>query len=93
MYKHLASMLIGLQATDGFMTVWATRHGFIEQNQLMAPIAHTWMLPLLKIGVTLLVMAFLIPLTRKYRKPIIGGLAAGNSIMATVVALNVLELV
>lgn len=92
MYKLLASVLVALQATDGLMTMWATKRGFVEQNHLMAPIADTWMLPVLKIGVSLVIIAVCFPLARRFSQAIIGGFAVGNTILMLVVGLNFVEL-
>ena len=92
-FKLLACLLVGLQATDGLLTVWAVNHGFVEQNLLMAPIADTWALPVLKIGMALLVMKAFLPLARRFGKALNSGLVMGNFILMLVIGLNILDMV
>lgn len=50
--KTVMIMFMGLESADGFLTMWATRNGFVEVNPLMMPIAHTWIMPLQKMAIT-----------------------------------------
>ena len=45
----LSIAFIGLQTADTFLTMWAVNHGFTEANPVMAPIASTWVSPVVKI--------------------------------------------
>lgn len=53
----LFGILVTLKAIDGFWTLWATNHGYIELNPIMASIASTWWgpvattLPLVVLGI------------------------------------------
>jgi len=49
MLKVLGITFIGFQAVDAFLTVWAVNNGFTELNPLLAPVAGTWVSPVVKI--------------------------------------------
>ncbi len=90
--KKLAAMLMGLQVTDGFLTMWATNHGFIEANPLVAPIAQTWLFPSWKIGSVLLGMMILFPLARRSPKAVKLGLSFASAFMIAVLTANLFTL-
>ena len=97
MFKLVAMALIGMQAVDSFLTMWAINtQGAIEANPLMASIAHTWMSPLVKIVPVIIVVALLavpaVQNNRKFRLASIAGMVAGVAFLALVTCLNVGEL-
>lgn len=49
MLKTLGATFVGLEAVDAFLTMWAVNHGFTEMNPLLAPIAGSWVSPLVKV--------------------------------------------
>ena len=96
MFKLMCLAFIVAQVIDGFLTLWATNNGFIEANPLMAPIAHTWIGPSVKIIPTILVIWGISKLINKYpriRKPATAGLTACIAFYAVIIYSNVSELI
>lgn len=92
----LVSWLVGLQAADSAMTMWATNHGYTEVNPIVAPIADTWWLPPSKVLPALLVGMVVVGVMGRIPmvpKAINFGLAVASVFLAVVVASNVAELV
>ena len=83
MHKKLAIALVVVSGIDGVLTVWATNHGFIEVNPLMAPIAHTWILPVWKVGIATLGAVFVLLFSRRFPRIV--------TFVAVVLVLNLLE--
>lgn len=48
-FKILAGGLILGQVLDSLITLWGTNNGIGEANPLLAPFAHTWVLPVMKV--------------------------------------------
>lgn len=90
--KKLALTLVGLQAADGFLTMWATNNGFREVNPLAAPVAQTWLFPAWKIGAALLGVAILVPLARRLPKAVNRGLGFASLFMVAVLVSNLFAL-
>jgi len=95
----LAVAFVGLQAADSFLTMWAVGHGYVEDNPLMASMAHSWSMPAVKI-LPALVVAVLIAVGLK-RLPktwtiapvvLLVGLLAADIWMAGVLGHNLLEI-
>jgi len=83
------------EAADAFLTLWAVNNGFVEINPLLAPIAGTWLSPLVKILPAALVVWFLARLGRRYPKtqPVTAvGLVVVVAFLGVVLAANVAEL-
>lgn len=66
--RTLGITFVALEAADAFLTLWAVNHGFQEINPLMAPIAGTWLSPLVKIVPAALVVWGLDRLGRRHPK-------------------------
>ncbi len=47
MLKALTLSLVGMEAVDGYFTLWAVTHGYTEANPLWAPVAGIWYAPLI----------------------------------------------
>jgi len=93
--KTAAITFMGLEAVDGFLTMWATRNGFIEVNPLMLPIAHTWVMPLQKVSVAtagIAVICILIRWCPSLVAPFKLSLILGSSFVALVLASNLIQL-
>ena len=88
----LALALVVLQVADSFLTMWATNHGYQEVNSIVAPIAHTWWFPTLKILPAIGVSFLMVKLGRRFPKTVIFGLSAASAFLATVLVANVFEL-
>jgi hypothetical protein len=91
----LCSLFISFEIIDAFLTMWAVQHGFTEVNLLMAPIAGTWLGPLVKIVPTLAAAGLLLWVTRRWphTRPVAGfGLVAACGFMAIIIGSNLLEL-
>lgn len=95
-FKVLAGGLVAAQIADSFLTLWATNNGFVEINPIMAPIAHLWALPVVKIIPALVVVWGLAKLQKRFPiigKPVSVGLVACIAFYAAVLISNVSELV
>ena len=98
MKKLIATLgiaFVAAQAADAFLTLWAVNHGFQEVNPLLAPIAGTWLSPLVKIVPAALVVWGLDRLGRRYPKtqPVTAfGLVAAVAFLGVVLVSNVAEL-
>lgn len=82
-------------AADAFLTLWATNNGFQEVNPLMAPFAHTWAFPFIKLIpalVALLVVSRMAARWPKTRPIISGGLALSVVFLGVVLIANVGEI-
>ncbi len=90
--KRLAIIFVALEAGDGFLTMWATRHGFTEVNPLAAPLAQTWLFPVWKIGGAILGLVILIPLAKRVPKLVKIGLASASIFLLAVISANLYEL-
>jgi len=82
-----------LELIDGFLTVWATNHQFEEVNPLTAPIASSWMFPLLKIGLVILAIALTMPFVRRFPRQVSFGFTSISLFLVLVLASNVFEMV
>lgn len=89
--KKLAITFIVLEAIDGFLTMWATRHGFTEVNPLSAPLAQTWLFPTWKISAAILGVIILVPLAKRAPRVVELGLAATSVFLLTVLGANLYE--
>ena len=90
----LCSLFVGLETIDAFLTLWAMQHGFTEVNPLMAPIAGTWLGPLVKIIPALAAAWLLLWVTRRWprTRPVAGfGLIMASCFMAIIIGSNLLE--
>ncbi len=89
-------VLVALKAIDGFWTLWATNHGYMELNPIMVPIAHTWWgpvattLPLVVFGVLVVWITGWLPQTAK---AVSRGLVAACALMVVVLAANLIAVV
>lgn len=97
MLNILGAGLIGMQVIDTFLTMWAIRFaGATEINPLMAPIAHTWVSPLVKIMPVLVVAALLhLPVVRQNRTYRLAGnigMVGGIAFLVWITCQNVAEL-
>ena len=91
----LSITFIGLQTADTFLTMWAVNHGFTEANPLMAPIASTWVSPVVKIVPAILVAIGLAWLTRRWprtRTVALVGQVAVVLFMVGILTSNLLEM-
>ena len=91
----LSVAFIGLQAADTFLTMWAVNHGFTEVNPLMAPIAGTWVSPVVKVVPAIIVAVGLAWLTRRWprtRTVATVGLVTVVVFMIGILASNLLEM-
>jgi len=92
----LGIALVAAQAADAFLTLWAVNHGFEEVNPIMAPIAGTWLSPLVKIIPAALVVWGLARLGRRYPRtqPVTAvGLVAGVVFLGVVLVANLGEMI
>lgn len=92
LHKKLAIALLVVSGADGVLTVWATNHGFIEVNPLMAPIANTWILPVWKVGIAALGAAFVLLFSLRFPRVVTFGLAAAVTFVLSIFVLDLLEL-
>lgn len=95
-FKLLAGGLVAAQIADSFLTLWATNNGFVEVNPIMAPIAHLWTLPVVKIIPSLIVVWGIAKLQRRFPvigKPVNVGLVACIAFYAAVLIWNVTEII
>lgn len=92
-YWLLAVFFIALEAVDGFFTMWATNHGFIEVNRLAAPVAGSWLFPTWKIGGAILGILILIPVMRFFPKLVEFGLVLASIFLTGVLISNIVSLV
>lgn len=88
----LAMALVALQVADSFLTMWATNHGYQEVNSIVAPIAHTWWLPVCKVLPAIGVSFLMVKLARRFPKTVVFGLSAASAFLAIVLVANVFEL-
>ena len=88
----LVLTLVILQVADSFLTMWATNHGYQEVNSIVAPIAHTWWLPVCKVLPAIGVSFLMIKLARRFPKTVVFGLLAAVAFLAIVLVANVFEL-
>jgi len=88
----LALTLVALQVADSFLTMWATNHGYQEVNSIVAPIAHTWWLPVCKVLPAIGVSFLMIKLAHRFPKTVVFGLSGASVFLAIVLVANVLEL-
>ncbi len=88
----LALALVALEAADGFLTMWATNHGYQEVNSWVAPIAHTWWLPVSKVLPAIAVSFLMVRLGRRFPKSVAFGLSAASAFLVIVLVGNLLEL-
>lgn len=86
----LAVIFMTLEAIDGFFTMWATNHGFVEINKLAEPVASTWFFPAWKIGAAILGIFILMPITRHFPGLVKFGLALVSSFLVVVLVSNIL---
>lgn len=68
MFKVLGIGFLAAQAVDSFLTLWATNNGYTEVNSVMAPIAHTWLNPVVKLVPAAIAVWGIGKLTRHYPK-------------------------
>lgn len=93
--RSLAVTFVAFEAADAFFTLWAVNHGFQEANPLLAPIAGTWISPVVKILPAALVAFFLARLGDRFPKtrPVTAfGLFAVVGFLGVVLAANTVEL-
>jgi len=88
----LALAFVVLQVADSFLTMWATNHGYQEVNSIVAPIAHTWWLPVCKVLPAIGVSFLMLKLARRFPKTVAFGLSAASAFLAIVLVANVFEL-
>jgi hypothetical protein len=91
----LSIAFIGLQTVDTFLTMWAVNHGFTEANPLMAPIADSWVSPVVKIAPAILVAIGLAWLTKRWlrtRTVALVGQVAVVVFMVGILASNFMEM-
>jgi len=96
LFKGLAGGLVAMQIIDSFLTLWATNNGFVEVNPLMAPIAHLWALPVVKIVPVLLAVWGIAKLQRRFPiigKPVSVGLVSCIAFYAAVLITNISEII
>ena len=80
--RTLGITFVALQVTDAFLTLWAVNHGFEEVNPLLAPIAGTWLSPLVKIVPAALVVWGLDRLGHRYpRTRLVSDVGLGAAIV------------
>ena len=95
-FKILAGGLVAAQIADSFLTLWATNNGFVEVNPIMAPIAHLWVMPVVKIVPALLVVWGIAKLQRRFPvigKPVSVGMVACIAFYAAVLITNISEII
>lgn len=96
MLKVLAIGFVAMQAVDGFLTMWATSTGqATEVNPLMAPIAHTWAGPAVKLIPAALAVWLVAKVARRYpvvKTPATVGLGAAVLFLVAVTVSNITEL-
>ena len=87
-----ASIFVGLEATDGLLTMWAMNHGFKEVNLLIAPIADSWLLPVLKVALALLGVGILFPVAKRFPRMVNFGFISVSIFLIIVLASNFIEM-
>ena len=95
MFKVLGITFIAAQAVDSFLTLWATNNGYTEVNEILAPIAHTWLSPVVKILPAVVAVWVIGKLVKRYPKarvPANIGLVACIAFYAMVTVSNLGEL-
>jgi len=96
LFKGLAGGLVAMQIIDSFLTLWATNNGFVEVNPLMAPIAHLWAMPVVKIVPVLLAVWGIAKLQQRFPvigKPVSVGLVSCIAFYAAVLITNISEII
>ena len=91
MYKPVV-LFVGLETTDGLLTTWAVNHGFQELNILTAPIAGSWLFPVIKIALALLGVALLLPLAKRFPRLVNFGFVCVSVFLTLVLASNFIEM-
>lgn len=96
--RVLVLSFICLQVADSFLTMWATGHGYEELNPVIAPIANTYWMPVIKIIpailVGFLVLRLRFPESWKVApKAIRLGLGGACGFLGIVLLSNILELI
>ena len=92
-FKNLAIIFMIFEATDGFLTMWAVNHGYVESNALTAPIAGSILLPITKIGMTAIGLLTLSTLARRSPRLAGYGLGACSVFVAAILVCNMLEII
>ncbi len=90
----LACAVIGLQVADAVTTVIGTRRGWTEMNPLVAPVADSWLLLLLKIitGVSVVFLLNILVKHTRIVKPVVSALTICTIFLALVVLNNIVIL-
>lgn len=92
---NLCGLFVILETVDATLTLWAVHHGFTEVNPLMAPLAGTWLGPLVKIVPALAASWLLLYVARRWprtMKIMRTGLVVVCCLVALVIASNLMEL-
>lgn len=87
-----AATFATLEAVDGLMTVWAMKHGFVEINFLTAPIAGSWMFPVIKIALALIGIGVLIPMAKRFPRMVNIGFNSTSAFLIVILASNIFEI-
>lgn len=95
--KILAGLFVGMQAVDGYLTLWAVNNGYTEVNRLYAPVAGNWYAPLVfKVLPAALVAFGLCRLAKRYprTRPVTAvGLVAAIGFYLLITASNIGEII
>jgi hypothetical protein len=96
--KTLGIAFVALEAVDAFLTMWAanTLQGFQEMNPLLAPIAGSWLSPLVKIVPSALIAWGLVRLGNRFprtRRITAFGMIAVILFLGIVLASNAVEII
>ena len=95
MLRTLGITFVGLEAVDAFLTMWAVNNGFTELNPLLAPVAGTWVSPVVKILPAVFAVWFLTKAANRWPRirPIANaGFAVTVAFLGAVIVSNLCEL-
>lgn len=95
MLKALGIAFIGLEAADSLLTMWAVNHGFTELNPILAPIAGTWVSPVVKVLPAVFAVWLLTKVTSRWprTRPVANaGFATAVAFLGAVIVSNLYEL-
>jgi hypothetical protein len=90
--KGPALLFIFLELADGLLTMWATNHGFVELNQLVAGYAQLWLYPASKVITALIGTIAVGFLAKRFPRYARIGLIIAAVFMAVVLVSNLYEM-
>lgn len=87
-----ALLFITLELIDGFLTMWATNHGYLEVNRLVVSYSRLWLYPASKLFVTMVGILVLLPAVKNYPGYVRLGFILASIFLSLVVFSNLMQL-